>query len=207
SNDPGTIGPDDPTVITFCPGIILPVNMSSFTAKRNNAQVDLKWVTASEFNNTGFYIERTLGDNGNWEVIAFEPTLAREGISSSPLSYAYSDPNNFKGISQYRLRQVDIDGKIKYSDIRIVRGEDQKDKVTVFPNPSDGKVSVLFGDNANVIRDVALYDMSGRVIKEWKTITTNSIQIENLTPGMYTLRIFAPATGNQTVEKIIVYKR
>ncbi|NOT50495.1 MAG: T9SS type A sorting domain-containing protein [Chitinophagaceae bacterium] len=207
SNDPGTIGPDDPTVITFCPGIILPVNMSSFTAKRNNAQVDLKWVTASEFNNTGFYIERTLGDNGNWEVIAFEPTLAREGISSSPLSYAYSDPNNFKGISQYRLRQVDIDGKIKYSDIRIVRGEDQKDKVTVFPNPSDGKVSVLFGDNANVIRDVSLYDMSGRVIKEWKTITTNSIQIENLTPGMYTLRIFAPATGNQTVEKIIVYKR
>lgn len=207
SNDPGTIGPDDPTVISFCPGIILPVEMRSFTAKRNKDVVDLKWVTASEFNNTGFYIERTLGDNPNWETVAFIPTEARNGISSTELTYVYTDPNDFKGISQYRLRQVDIDGRSKYSEIRIVRGEDQKNKVTVFPNPSEGKLSVLFGDNSGIIRDVTLFDMSGRTIKEWKGLTVNSIQIEHLTPGMYTLRVFVPATGDQTVEKILVVKR
>ncbi len=205
SNDPGTIGPDDPTVISFCQGILLPVELGSFTAKRNNAVVDLKWTTSLEVNNKGFYIQRSLG--GAWETIAFVPTQAQDGNSNSELVYSFTDPNNFKGISQYRLNQVDLDGRSKLSDIRIVRGEEQKDKVTVFPNPSDGKVSVLFGDNTGITRDVTLYDMSGRVVKEWKGITVNSIQIENLTSGMYTLRIFVPATGNQVVEKVIVSKR
>lgn len=189
---------------SFCS--TLPVSLISFTATRNSSLVNLKWTTASEQNNKGFNIERMLG-NGTWETIAFVSSQAPGGNSSSDLTYAYTDPNNFKGVSQYRLRQEDLDGRIKLSEIRAVRGEDQKDKVIVFPNPSDGKVSVLFGDNSNIVRDVTLFDMSGRTVKLWKGITVNNIQIENLVPGMYSLRIFVPATGDQTVEKIIVNKR
>ena len=36
---------------------------------------------------------------------------------------------------------------------------------------------------------------------------TNNITIENLTPGIYSLRVFVPATGEQVVEKIVVNKR
>lgn len=189
---------------SFCS--TLPVTLKLFTATRQGAMVNLKWVTASEQNNRGFEIERMLG-NGNWEAVGFVSSQAQGGNSSDDLNYSYTDPNNFKGISQYRLRQVDLDGRYKLSEIRAVRGEEQKDKVIVFPNPSDGKVSVLFGDNSGIIRDVTLNDMSGRVVKEWKGITVNNIQIENLASGMYSLRIFVPATGDQTVEKIIVNKR
>src|SRR4030095_16516888 len=125
----------------------------------------------------------------------------------SLLSYEFIDLNNAKGITQYRLRQLDINGKQSYSLIRSVRGEGQKGKTIVYPNPSnDGKVNVVFEDK-NGSRDVSLMDLNGRVIKQWKGIANNNIQIDNLTAGFYTIRIVDTETGEQTIEKIVVKKR
>ena len=183
----------------------LPVNITSFTAARNHSNVMLKWETNWEQNNRGFAIERNT--NGTWQEMAFVSSQASGGNSSDLLSYQYVDVNNNKGISQYRIRQVDFDNKSKYTEIRTVRGEAQIGKVIVYPNPSmDGKVNVVFED-ASVIREVSLTDMSGRMLKQWKAISSNNLTIENLVPGMYTLRIVVPETGDQTVEKIVVNKR
>ena len=123
------------------------------------------------------------------------------------LSYQLNDLNATKGISQYRIRQVDLDGMAKISDIRSVRGEGQKASTIVYPNPSsDGRVNVVFqGEIAK--RNVTVQDMSGRIIKEWRNYTNNNIQIENLTPGFYTIRIVNIETGEQDVEKAVVNKR
>ena len=184
----------------------LPVSFRAFTASRSNSVVALKWTTAMESNNLGFEIQRLIG-NGTWETLSFIATQASGGNSSSDLTYAYTDQNSTKGISQYRIRQVDIDGRSKLSDIRVVRGYGQKGKTIVYPNPSsDGKVSILF-DDVNGIRDISLMDLSGRVVKQMKGVTNNSIQIDNLTPGFYTVRIVNTETSEQVVEKFIVNKR
>jgi hypothetical protein len=183
----------------------LPVNIKSFTALRNKADVNLKWETIWEQNNTGFAVERNMA--GNWEQIGFVASQAPGGNSADLLNYVFTDINNNKGITQYRIRQIDFDNKSKYSEIRTIRGEAQIGKIIVYPNPTfDGKVKVSFED-ASVLRDVSLIDMNGRVLKQWKAITDNNITIENLTMGMYTLRVVVPATGEQTVEKIVVSKK
>lgn len=183
----------------------LPVDLKSFTATRNHSNVLLKWETTTEKNNTGFAVERNM--NGSWEQVAFVPTQAPGGNSNDILSYQYVDFNNTKGISQYRLKQIDIDARYKYSEIRSVRGDGQAGAVIVYPNPTiDGKVNVSFED-ATSIRDVSVIDMSGRIVKQWKGVTNNNLQIENLQPGMYTLRVVVPQTGEQTVAKIVVNKR
>ena len=185
--------------------IPLPVNFNSFTAARIHSTVGLKWETAWEQNSNGFAIERNI--RGTWEQIAFVPSQAANGSSTSLLAYQYNDLNNVKGISQYRIRQLDFDNKSKYSDIRAIRGEGQAGNTVVFPNPSfDGRVSIVF-DDASLIRDASLSDMSGRILKQWKGITNNNIQIDNLTPGMYSLKIVVTETGEQSVQKIIVSKR
>lgn len=184
----------------------LPVIFKSFVAKRNRSTIELKWVTATEINNSGFEVQRQFG-TGNWQTVAFIPTQALGGNSGSDLSYAYNDINSAKGISNYRVRQVDLDGKSKYSETRAVRGESQSGKIIVYPNPSfDGKVNVVFED-LNTIRDVSLVDINGRIVKQWKGIANNNIQIDNLNPGLYNLRIVIPATGEQSIEKIVVNKR
>ncbi len=207
SNDPTTVAPDDPTTITFCPNITLPVDFQSFAAVRKGSQVELKWATSTEQNNKGFYAERKVGNSDAWETLGFVSSLAAGGNSSDILNYSFVDFNETKSISQYRIRQVDIDSRSKYSEVRSVRGLDQKGTIIVYPNPTnDGKVNVVFEDK-NVIREIALIDMSGKVVKQMKNITNNNIVIDNLLSGMYTLRVFIPATGEQAVEKIVVNKK
>ena len=183
----------------------LPVSFKSFTAVRNRSNVSVKWETASEINNSGFSVERNV--RGTWEQVAFVPSQAAGGNSDAVLSYSVNDLNNERGVSQYRIKQIDIDAKSKFSEVRAVRGEGQAGKTTVYPNPSsNGRVNVVFED-ATVSRDVSVLDMSGRIVKQFRGVTNNNIQIENLNPGMYSIKISVPATGEQTMEKIIVNKR
>ena len=184
----------------------LPVNFKSFTAARNKSLVTLKWTTASESNNLGFEIQRLIG-SGSWQTVSFVYTQAIGGNSGSELSYSYSDVNSTKGVSQYRIRQVDIDQKSKFSEIRAVRGDGQNGKIIVYPNPAaaGGKINVVFED-AEGTRDASLIDINGRLVKQWKNITNNNLQIENVTPGLYNLKVIVRETGEQTIEKIVVNK-
>ena len=105
------------------------------------------------------------------------------------------------------MRQVDIDGKQSYSQIRSVRGDGQKTNTIIYPNPSgDGKVNIVF-EGTNSIRDVSLMDVSGKTLKQWKGVTNNNMHIDNLSAGFYTVRIVNVETGEQVVEKFIVNKR
>ena len=184
----------------------LPVSLRAFTAVRTNSLVALKWTTSMESNNLGFEIQRLIG-NGGWQTLGFIASQARGGNSSSDLNYAFSDLNSTKGISQYRIKQIDIDNRSKLSEIRAVRGDGQKGKTIVYPNPSsDGKVSIIFED-VNGTRDVSVTDISGRMIKQMKGITTNNIVVDNLTSGIYTVRIVNNETGEQDVQKFVVNKR
>lgn len=183
----------------------LPVELKSFTAARVLNSVDLRWETVTEENNLGFYIQRKIG-TGNWETVGFVPSQARNGNSNTSLVYGFSDENTTKGITQYRLRQVDIDGKYAFSVIRAVRGDGQTGSTIVYPNPSsNGTVNLVFSD-AQVIRNVRLVDMNGRILKHWNKVSGNILQINDLTPGFYTIRILNTDTGEQEMKKIIVTK-
>jgi hypothetical protein len=194
----------DNVFIAVTEGGPLPVSLKSFNAKRLSGQnVLLSWVTAIEQSNRGFYVQRNI--NGSWENVTFVASRATNGNSNIDLSYTFTDLNNFKGISQYRIVQVDIAGAQKISNVSIVRGE--PGKMVVFPNPSfDGNVNVLFEDQ-NSTRDIAINDMTGRLVKQWTNINSNSLEIDNLMPGFYTIRVFNKSTGEQAVEKFVVNKR
>jgi len=191
-------------VIHTTPCAPLPVSWANFNATRvSRTNVNLTWTTAQEINNFGFVVLRNNG--GNWESIAFVPSQALNGNSGTSLTYTFGDLNSYAGISQYRIRQVDYDGKVKYSEIRSVRGYGQKGKTIVYPNPSAGNLNVVF-DDAKVTRDVTLVDMGGRIVKQWKALTGNTLQINGLEEGMYSLRIVARETNELSTEKIVVVK-
>lgn len=185
--------------------INLPVKFASFNAERNKSNVNISWATAFEQNNRGFALERNI--NGSWEQVGWVSSQASGGNSDVMLSYAYTDVNNVKGITQYRVRQVDMDGKASYSNVKAVRGEDQPVKLTIYPNPSrDGRVNIAF-DNEMAVRNVTILDLNGRVVKQFTGVTNNNLSVENLNPGVYTVRVVVPGTGAQAVEKIVVNNR
>ncbi len=181
----------------------LPVKFKFFTASRNKEKVAIKWETASESNNKGFNVQRKT--KGEWENIAFVFSAAQDGNSNTDLSYSFSDVNNTKGLTQYRIQQVDIDNRTSYSDTRSVKGEGASSKLLVYPNPSnDGKVNVVFEDQ--LAKTVVVRDMSGRMIKQFKNVV-NNLSIINLENGMYSIQVTDLSTATITVEKVIIKKR
>jgi hypothetical protein len=184
----------------------LPVTFKSFNATRTSkTNVLVKWETLSEINNNGFAVQRNSGNN-KWETVTTMNSQAQTGNSSTILTYTFNDLNSNKGITQYRIKQTDIDTREKYSEIRAVRGDAQNSKIIVYPNPSnDGQVNIVF-ENKESIRDISLTDMSGRIVKQWMGVTSNTIRIENLVTGIYTLRVIMKETGVQSMEKIAITK-
>jgi hypothetical protein len=184
--------------------INLPVKFKSVSATRNKERVAVKWETASEVNNRGFNVQRNT--NGEWKNIAFVFSQSNEGTSSSTLFYQYNDLNTAKGVSQYRIQQVDFDGKAAYSEVRSVRGESMKKSIIAFPNPSmDGKVTLILEDNS--AKNVIVSDMSGRIVKQYKNITANNLSIDMLQSGMYSIQVTDLSTAEITVEKVVIKKR
>ena len=182
--------------------IPLPVLFSSFNANRQNSTVAITWTTALEQNNRGFYVQRNV--NGVWTNVAFVFSQADGGNSTSALTYEYRDLNTDGGISQYRIQQVDIDGHVKYTDIRAVRGEGQANKLIVYPNPSvNGNVNVVFEDN-NSLRDVFVNDIQGKIIRQYKQVSGNLLLIEKLTSGFYTIKVTNRTTAASSVQKVVV---
>ena len=143
---------------------------------------------------------------GGWQAIEFIPSQSVDGNSSSELSYHYSDANDARGVTQYRLKQIDLDNKIEYSAIRAVHGMGQSGRTLIIPNPAyGGQLNVLFENAAT--RDLQLTDMAGRLVRQWKNYSDNSLQISNLSSGSYQLRITDRETKTWSIEKIMVVNR
>jgi hypothetical protein len=196
-----------PTTVTvnWAPGNLMPVTFTYFAGARNRNNVTLKWETATESANTGFEILRNT-DNGGFSKVGFVSTKAVDGNSNNRISYEFTDVNTSKGVTLYRLRQIDANGKSQLSQIVTVKGEGVKSSITVFPTPSTtGDVTVsVSGYEAY---DAYLVDMTGRILKEYKRPATQNIKMSNLQSGMYVVKIVDLKTGEQSSEKIVVNKR
>jgi hypothetical protein len=178
----------------------LSVKLLSFDAKKEGQTVLLNWITGGEALNKGFYVERRMGD-GKWDVLNFIPSKGVNGNSNVEILYSYTDFINPKGIIEYRLKQVDINGKFEYSDIRAVRSE-AVNTLTIFPNPSHGNVVIIF-PVGNSLYSVGMYDTGGKLLQAWQNC--NSIlSVDNLKAGIYIIKVKAEQDKATSTFKLIV---
>jgi hypothetical protein len=180
----------------------LPVNFKSFTATNASSAVNLKWTTATEVNNKGFYVQRYY--NGRWESIMFIASKAEGGNSNAELNYTYNDAFSFTGTVQYRILQVDIDGKAAYSQVRSISNAAKASEILVYPNPaaSNSAVSIVL-KNTNSFCDIEVIDNSGRMVKQFLSVRSTQ-QISHLSRGQYLARVIEKESGNVSVEKFII---
>jgi len=94
----------------------VPVELTSFKVVDTQNGVKLAWETATEVNNSGFYVERSL-DGKTFQSLTFVPG---KGTTTLKSVYSYTDNISGKTVYYYRLKQVDNDGTFKYSNIAQV---------------------------------------------------------------------------------------
>lgn len=179
----------------------LAVNFKSFTAERNGNYVNLKWQTASERNCKGFYVQRNTG-NG-WMNRRFVTSAGEAGNSDLPLSYQYSDENDYTGLTQYRIVQQDHNGSFTYSSI-VVISDQFSNQVQVYPNPSGtGNVNVVLPNSSRAF-NLILMDAQGRKLSAWHKVNETFFTIDNLKSGIYFLQVTEVNTGKNTTVRMVI---
>jgi Secretion system C-terminal sorting domain len=176
---------------------ILPVELISFTGKTQQDKALLTWTTASEKNNEGFVVEKSL-DGIRFEKIGF---VKGNNNSTVALDYNFSD-YNFTQNAYYRLKQMDNDSYFTYSNVIALNTVSGKTKgsMKVYPNPV--KSILMVEATLNETSQLELVDAVGRVVFK-QSVESGSFQIstENLAKGMYLLRLIDK--NDISVQKII----
>lgn len=120
----------------------LPVTLLTFTATPiNKNKVLIEWSTASEDGNDHFDIERTT-DGSNFELVGKQNG---KGNPHKKSEYSMYDKKPHKGVSYYRLKQVDVNGKETLSPLASVNiNEDTEEGFTfsIYPNPNNGEFTM-----------------------------------------------------------------
>jgi hypothetical protein len=168
--------------------IVLPLDILSFSAKLTEGKtnkVTLNWSTANERNTRAFDIERS-NDGKDFSAIGTVNTINSNGVHN----YSYVDNSPFIGVSYYRLKQTDIDGKHKYSVIATINAKLKSGFVT-FPNPAKDRLNVVF-DRLIESGRIDILSLDGKLIQTNYTSqgsTQTTLDISRLVPGNYMIRV------------------
>ena len=174
---------------------ILPVELISFEAGMHSGTVKLTWTTASETNNSHFIIERALADSP-FEAIG---RVEGSGITSILTDYRWYDHRPLRGMSYYRLKQVDYNGHGQYVGIVSV------EFTSIDPIQSwilsNGMLDVVLNQTRTV--EFRLLDIHGREIRSGMFVNGQlHIPIDGLSAGCYILRTIIP--GRPHIRKFVV---
>jgi hypothetical protein len=94
----------------------LPIQLASFTASVLTGNIVLiEWITLSELNNYGFEVQRRQNSQQQFQTLP-NSFIPGHGTTTEPQYYSYIDSTAHVGTWQYRLKQIDLDGTIHYTD-------------------------------------------------------------------------------------------
>lgn len=187
----------------------LPIELLSFSAKKNENQVNLTWITATELLNEYFTIERS-ADGINFVEIEKVKSKALNGTSKNTLKYSIIDYSPFIGLNYYRLKQTDFNGDYKYSNLVFEIFDGPKHiQFSIYPNPNNGEFTVDFSGVANNQQiEIQLVDVVGKLISKSVSYSgegSNSIKISpesKIKPGIYFCQL--TANGVKYSTKVLI---
>lgn len=146
-----------------------------FKAGVSNCDVSLNWKASIEINVDHYEIEYSL--DGSSYLTIKNITPKGQGY---PYSFTYT-PNDMR--SYYRLKTIDVDGEISYSDIITVNTNCYNGQVKITPNPVTDNLFINWGNVKPT--EVCIIDCCGRILKKIDNQAPTSINVSDLLKGLY----------------------
>jgi hypothetical protein len=188
----------------------LPIQLSSFTATVvSGSQVRLNWATVSETNNYGFEVQKSRDTTNNYQTIpnSFVPG---HGTTNEPHSYSFVDNTASTGMWFYRLRQIDLDGSVHFTEgiqVDVLTGVSEKPLPKEFaldqnyPNPFNPSTNIEYAVPRESRVQLEVYNLLGQrvatLVDETKPAGyyTASFNAVGFSSGLYFYRMTAGETS------------
>lgn len=175
----------------------LAIELQYFNGSVANGNANLQWAMG---NNEARQIFLEKGTDGK----TFG-TLAAITINGTNV-YEYKDPMGAGANNYYRLKMVEANGNVTYSNVvNLKTNKFGSTPITISPNPAKDNITVVFPLNASE-STLMVVDMQGRtVIKQVISANTDQgdVNISSLPAGIYTLRVDA---GNTQVQQLFYHQ-
>jgi len=200
-------------------GSPMPVKLQSFTFSVSGRDVNLKWVTSMEENNSGFEIYRMSTDlNGgnptDWMKIGY---VQGNGNTNNTTVYNFNDKKLSSGKYNYKIKQIDYNGNYEYFTLEgsvNIGNATKYDLSQNYPNPFNPTTNIDYQITQDSKVMLKVYDVSGSEVmtlvntQQKAGYYTVQFDATNLSSGNYFYKLIAGSNGNETVitKKMTVIK-
>jgi hypothetical protein len=193
----------------------LPIQLSSFTARpeEHGHGVLLDWATLSEVNNYGFEVQRSFETDTTYAALP-NSFIAGHGTTTEPHHYTYMDSSAYPAMWFYRLRQIDFDGTVHFSNgvsVNTLTGVSEQGLPRKFalsqnyPEPFNPSTTIRYQLPQASHVTLKVYDILGReiatLIDEMQEAGYQSTtwRGENVATGIYFYRILATSPTGESL--------
>lgn len=182
----------------------LPIELISFEAIPTNEGAVVRWATESELN-SDYFVVQVSQDGTSWGDVT---TVKGQGTKKARTDYEILDANPFIGRSYYRLKQVDLDRKINYSN--VVSVDFEAGEIQLYPNPTSGTFKLKTSDISGEVQSVRVMNLQGtEVIRQ--TFASNSgrigeqsIDVSSLAAATYIVLV-QTTTKSYQIKLVVVH--
>ena len=170
----------------------LPVVWASLDAQMKEEVVEVSWATAQEVNNDHFRVLRS-GNSANWVEIGQVEAAAN---AENGMSYSFIDESPLQGTNQYKIVQVDDDGRTSESEVVSVTYvlDVELDWREIGPNPTADLLNLSFVTDMEFPMDLQVYNLKGEKVLE-QAFTTQyglnkmTLDLTAMSNGVYILQL------------------
>ena len=190
--------------VILIPNSTLPIQWKTFSGSSDGKFNYLFWVTATEIETDYFELERS-SDGISFEGISL---VGAAGNSTSEQFYTYDDEFPLEGVNYYRVKLVNLDGSIEYSNVIALEIFSKTNIATFYPNPTTGIVTYSFEELNRDNLEIEIFDGIGKKLSrnsEVSKVGKNRIEIDlsDFSTGAYNIRVTHQRTGKSNTQMII----
>jgi Secretion system C-terminal sorting domain len=163
--------------------IPLPVTFLGFIARETaTGSLHLLWNVADEVNVIRYEVE-TSNDGINFTSAGFVSATGKD-------NYSFFYTPSFKGVRYFRIKNIDIDNRYKYTGVIKFQNENAISKIKTYPNPASHQI-ILEHQKLSQKAIIQILSINGIMVHQTYSQTGSYqtyINIATLKPGVYLIK-------------------
>jgi hypothetical protein len=161
---------------------VLPVQLVDFYGTITSAGNQLNWRVENEKD----FKEYEVQTSGN--RLDFSKVGIVNATNKNYYRFDHSRDAIPEGKNYYRLKMIDLDGRVTYSNIISLHNRESRQITSIYPNPAKENITV---SSTSKLIQVSIVDRNGKavLVVPVKNKNTEKIGISNLPSGLYSALI------------------